>query len=438
MAALNPEIDFGHVLNELSVNRKDSCEVVRELISNSYDANAEEILYFPLMQYDGFIFFDDGEGLSLVEPRRGITPYVAFFSIGKSTKIAGEKIGDKCQGSKLCFASRRVVVMTRCDGEDRWRYKAVENPRTSLNRDYDLTPLDTDDPSEVLKGLLNQPDNRTEPILKYLDQDFFASKSSGTFIYVEGLDVEGFVKHYDIDPANPSSSYIWNYIRLYTKHGDVCHIDASQGFRPDHIRSVGVAERTALYVWANNKLLPIPFGFPYLEKPSADPESPQNITRLSDGRFFARFARKFTYAGHNYSLVIAVDGNRRALSGYENLGRRGNSRSGLSLSDQRGCFISAQGVKVAQYNEIFRHSVLSREYGVLEGAEGQSHYMMLINGPFKLVTNRNLPSNSALNSLNDDDFVRNILKALDDFKRTSDVFRAKNGTQIVVISRLSI
>lgn len=62
-----PEIDYKHVLSELSVNRKDPCEVIRELISNSYDAKASNIKIYPLFQYEGFIFFDNGTGLSETE-----------------------------------------------------------------------------------------------------------------------------------------------------------------------------------------------------------------------------------------------------------------------------------------------------------------------------------------------------------------------------------
>jgi hypothetical protein len=98
---INPQIEFRHVLNELSVNRHDPCEVLRELISNSYDAKAKNILYVPLKDQRGFAFFDDGTGLDTNKQIHGITPWAAFFSIGKSTKQQGDGIGYKCQGSKL-------------------------------------------------------------------------------------------------------------------------------------------------------------------------------------------------------------------------------------------------------------------------------------------------------------------------------------------------
>ncbi len=107
---MTPQIEFKHVLGELSVNRNDPCEVLRELISNSYDANASHIVYMPLKDRHGLVFLDDGTGLNHQTSINGITPWEAFFSIGKSTKKQGDSIGYKCQGSKLCFACARILV----------------------------------------------------------------------------------------------------------------------------------------------------------------------------------------------------------------------------------------------------------------------------------------------------------------------------------------
>lgn len=108
---LTPQVDFSRVLKEISVNRNDPCEIIRELISNSYDAKAKNIWYAPLK--GKVIFLDDGEGLSMHD-QNGISALESFFSIGKSTKLnGGESIGYKCQGSKLCFASKAVTVITK-------------------------------------------------------------------------------------------------------------------------------------------------------------------------------------------------------------------------------------------------------------------------------------------------------------------------------------
>jgi hypothetical protein len=153
----HPEIDYKHVLSELSVNRKDPCEVIRELISNSYDAQASRIEIYPLLQYQGFIFFDNGIGLSETEEVNGITPYRAFFSIGKSTKIQGDFIGYKCQGSKLCFASKKFTLITRCSNEDNWRSISIDNPKNNLSPQYNIQSNIDNNPWETIQNLFSIP-----------------------------------------------------------------------------------------------------------------------------------------------------------------------------------------------------------------------------------------------------------------------------------------
>lgn len=139
---MNPEIAFTHILSELSVNRKYPCEVIRELTSNSYDAEATAIEIYPLPEKKGFIFVDNGTGLS-EHPLEGqsISQYRAFFSIGKTTKTKGENIGYKCQGSKLCFAASRFAVITRTKGEQSFRIKTLENPRATLRTPKFIRPI---------------------------------------------------------------------------------------------------------------------------------------------------------------------------------------------------------------------------------------------------------------------------------------------------------
>lgn len=55
---LNPKQSFQHTLQEISVNRDSPCELVRELISNAYDAIAKNIFVFPLLERKGLIFHE--------------------------------------------------------------------------------------------------------------------------------------------------------------------------------------------------------------------------------------------------------------------------------------------------------------------------------------------------------------------------------------------
>ncbi|NEP08578.1 MAG: hypothetical protein F6K34_29750 [Okeania sp. SIO4D6] len=219
-----PVISYNHILSELSVNREDPCEVIRELISNSYDANASKIQIYPLLQEKGFIYFDNGIGLSETKEINGITPYVAFFSIGKSTKIQGESIGYKCQGSKLCFASKKITIITKCSEENSWRYKSIDNPQKNINDSFDIASEFSEQPWNILTELFPRKKAQTQNIVKELNQDFFTSQFSdrGTMIIIEGLEVQDFSDYYSSDDYGKKQwSYLKHYIRFNTRHGDM-------------------------------------------------------------------------------------------------------------------------------------------------------------------------------------------------------------------------
>lgn len=72
---LKPKISYTHALKkEISVNRDDPCEVVHELVSNSYDAEAREIYIWPIPISRSLVFFDIGKGISSKDKTNGITP----------------------------------------------------------------------------------------------------------------------------------------------------------------------------------------------------------------------------------------------------------------------------------------------------------------------------------------------------------------------------
>lgn len=426
-----PEIDYNHVLSELSVNRKDPCEVIRELISNSYDANASRIEIFSLLKEKGFIYFDDGIGLCETTKINGITPYKAFFSIGRSTKIQGELIGYKCQGSKLCFASKKITLITRCSNESSWRSISIDNPKDNLNQKYDIQANSDSTPWLTLNNVV-QSNAQTKRIINYLNEDFFNRFKSATMIIVQGLEVEKFSDFYNTDENGITSwSYLKHYIRFNTRHGDMRILQSDKTDFPaskaENLKqSPGYNEQTKLYLWSNNQLKKIEPGYPYLEKPDEldklQIKSPAKVSRLNDGRFSYRGAARFEFEGITYCLALAIDGNRRALIKYEELGRQGSKRSGISLHSQRGAFICSEGVKICSYNEIFEHSKLD-EYAVMGTPNGQSHYILMINGSFDVVTNRNSLTEAAIRILNDDQFIDKIKQFFDAAKKNVGGFR---------------
>ena len=428
-----PEIDYRHVLSELSVNRKDPCEVIRELISNSYDAQASRIEIYPLLKDKGFIYFDNGLGLSEETEINGITPYRAFFSIGRSTKIQGDLIGYKCQGSKLCFASKKITLITRCSPEEYWRSISIDNPKDNLSQDYDIQSQVDNSPWETLRNLFSRPTRQTITILEHLSGKFFRNSfSSGAIIIVQGLEVEKFSDYYNPDDdAIREWSYLKHYIRFNTRHGDMrCLRSEETGFSDAKAQSFkqapGYNDQCELYLWTKGSLKKIEAGYPYLDEPDdldkLAIKSPAQVSRLNDGRFSARGAMTFQFEGITYCLAIAIDGNRRAHEKYQELGRKGDKKSGIRLTDQRGTFICSEGVKICKYSELFEHKKLE-DYAVLGTSNGESYYIFMINGSFDVVTNRNSLTEAALRVLQDDSFIENIKQFFDAATRNLNVFR---------------
>ncbi|NER02970.1 MAG: hypothetical protein F6K17_10205 [Okeania sp. SIO3C4] len=432
-----PVISYNHILSELSVNRKDPCEVIRELISNSYDANASQIQIYPLLQEKGFIFFDNGIGLSETEEINGITPYVAFFSIGKSTKIQGESIGYKCQGSKLCFASKKITIITKCSDELWWRYISIDNPQKNINELFDISSQFDHKPWDSLSELFPTAKAQTKNILKKLNQDFFTTQFNhqGTMIIVEGLEVQDFSSFYSSNEYRKDEwSYLKHYIRFNTRHGDMRILRPNYtGFakrREVSFReTIGYNDQCQLFLWSMIKynkygLEEIKSGYPYLKKPDATEKikNPAQVSRLDDGNFSGRYCSTFSHEETTYCITLAIDGNRRALNKYPELGRKGYGKSGIKLVDQRGTFISSEGVKICSYNKIFEHPLLEN-YFILSDKKVQSHYILIVNGSFNVVTNRNSLTDASKQILKDDSFLKHIKKFLDEAQRQLPVFR---------------
>ena len=425
--SIYPQQSFQHTLREISVNRHDPCELIRELVSNSYDALASHIWIFPLHQKKGILFIDDGDGLSedKIAEKNGITPYVAFFSIGKGTKTEGEQIGYKCQGSKLCFASRRFSLLTRCKGESSWRWLSVQNPKEILSEKYDLSPEKTSSPLQKIQEILSPIDERTRPIIDSLKKLFESKLVKGTILIIEDFEVENFESFF----STQRPSYLYEYIRLYTAHGDTRLINKIQGFKPRDVTAVTSTIKRHLtpsvQLWmekedGTTELLDVPNGWPYLVAPKkTDPpaDNPEEVSQLRKGRFWARYATAFKFDGRWYSLILAIDGKRRTLDEYDTLGRQSDRRSGIRLSDQRGVILSSQGVRICGFPDLFEEPLLA-EWKIL--SEGWDHFAFIIDGPFELVTNRNNPAHHALQVLQNSAFLTKVADFLRSTTKEAD------------------
>lgn len=428
-------ISYENIFADIAKNRKDPCEVIRELISNAYDANASVINIYPLLQYEGFIFLDNGIGLSESDSEKvnGITPYESFFSIGISTKDFGNAIGYKCQGAKLCFDSNRFDIITRCKQEDYWRWKSIDNPKKNLTPHYSLESEKISGIWETLKEIFVQPDERTKLILDQLDEEFFTTKfSTGTIIIIQGVNVKDFSYYYGTDKGN--LSYIRNYIRFNTRHGDVRilrprYTGFSQAANRIFEKEQGYRYDCKLSLWTVTgslplgSLEPIPAGYPYLYKSAETFNNPAQISRLLSFKGDSRHAKNIHVDGRNYCLILAIDGNRKVLNEHKELDRQGSNgkRSGIRLVDQRGTLICSQGVRVCQYDQIYENSEMS-DYEVLAGDNGKRHYVFIINGNFDLVMNRNFITEDARSLITSKKFLEQIKTFFNEARSKDPVF----------------
>jgi hypothetical protein len=134
---LKLEVDVAREFLEISGDFGDPREIVREAISNSFDAHANTIHVSALVDKSSgedevvITFQDDGEGMGVEELKLffglGLTNRPRFDELGRKRS---ETIGEKGHGTKIYFNSKRIEVETIKSGK---LIKAhLDNPRKNL------------------------------------------------------------------------------------------------------------------------------------------------------------------------------------------------------------------------------------------------------------------------------------------------------------------
>ena len=132
---VNPAAEFLEICNDFTEPR----EIVREAISNAFDANAQVIKIGVHIDRTTGIdelvlnFQDDGHGMDMLGMR-------AFFSLAITTLLiidargfkASGAIGEKGHGTKIYFNSRRIEIRTAKNGT--LIDAVMDNPHQKLQR----------------------------------------------------------------------------------------------------------------------------------------------------------------------------------------------------------------------------------------------------------------------------------------------------------------
>ena len=122
---IRPRVNEAREFLEIAKDFKDPKEIIREALSNSWDAGASKVtLNFDLIQIAGTYskkivvsIIDDGEGMSSIKRGKANTSEIEdFFNLGDSNKPYGS-IGTKGHGTKIYYKSSGIFVDTWKNGK---------------------------------------------------------------------------------------------------------------------------------------------------------------------------------------------------------------------------------------------------------------------------------------------------------------------------------
>lgn len=188
---IRPKVNEAREFLEIAKDFKDPKEIIREALSNSWDAGASKAtLKFSLAPLSGtrkrkimVEILDDGEGMS-AEPRPvvGSSEIEGFFNLGDSYKSYGS-IGSKGHGTKIYYKSMGIKVVTWKGGN-------------RITAETEVPPWET-----LQKGVV--------PTYRYDEENDTSGK--GTKIYIDGFQAK--------QSEFSSLDALAQYLRWYTVLG---------------------------------------------------------------------------------------------------------------------------------------------------------------------------------------------------------------------------
>lgn len=237
---LRPRVNEAREFLEIAKDFKDPKEIIREALSNSWDAGASKvILKFDLVRIHMsrrkkivVDIIDDGEGMSSTK-REGVSTSEIedFFNLGDSNKPYGS-IGTKGHGTKIYYKSNGILVDTWKNGKH-------------IHAETEVAPWWT------LK-------NGDVPTYKY-DEDTIEGK--GTRIIVDGF--EGKQSEFE------SADNLIKYILWYTSVGSFGHYFGSPRKMEVALKPIGFPT-----------MIPIPFGFKFPDENTDVSETSDNYCKI--------------------------------------------------------------------------------------------------------------------------------------------------------------
>ena len=312
---LTPRVDQTREFLEIANDFANPLDIVREAISNSYDAKAQNIsIQFDVIQKYGeyvlrITIEDDGEGMNQ-------TGLQAFFDLGNSTRRDRRAqdptlIGEKGHGTKIFFNSDQVDVVTT-DGNSVF-HATMEKPFADLH--------EGNIPKVKVQKRTNSDDFR------------------GTRIEILG---------YNRNRRDMfSHAQLKDHIQWFTKHGSIeTQLRGSTEYEATlRLRGVDQSEEEI-----------IPFGHPF-------PAESAPVSKLFDKHLVDApqyFAKRWIHRGSltdfpdlRYEMVFAVEGDKVKRDSNPMLRRRGQAPKpgSYQVQERYGLWLAKDYIPIQRKNE---------------------------------------------------------------------------------------
>lgn len=304
--SVNAEAEFFEILNDFG----DPLEILREAISNAYDASATRMsIRFDVEEIDGAArlvirIADNGRGIDESSLRQD------FWGLGHSTsRGSADTIGEKGHGTKIYLRSEHVSVRTQT-AAGAWLSECTNPLRRLAQRK------------------LHEPTiQRIEPFLD----------GTGTEITVIGYN--------ENERARFVEDVVTDYVHWFTKIGTVEHV-----FR-DPAQSLEVSLKC---LDSDPKILS--FGHPFPEPSSSIDELFRERETEAADWFVMRELRKdqrlVTHPEVKYDVVISVEGDQ-VKRGYNPMIRDRRTKDGgrYKVSDRYGIWLCKDYIPVVRVND---------------------------------------------------------------------------------------
>lgn len=340
MQIFTPIIRDVSLFKEIANNVVNPLEVIREAISNSYDAEAKQISIIVSRNMDGKFILeiqDDGRGMDLCSVQR-------FFNLGDSKKDS-IGIGEKGLGTKIFFKSDKVVINTQTKDGDAF-IAVMEKPWEQL----------------CCNAIPNY----------YVEDTTTQLGRCGTIVIIEGYKIDNPEKYFNLET-------IKDYLLWNTAAGNFKNYFATYAELHKYIQNMQIAPR----IFIEDKILKLREEiagshqfFPPLEKPSEDLKEEIYKKSVNYCRHFGPYHRATNINGEYVSFQLYG-----TISGLNCRRRICRLRQGETIKSRFGLYLAKDFIPFSRKLELLNEP-------------NYHHYHLLINSQaFELTADRNNISN---------------------------------------------